>query len=57
MANNVLFLNIATILWAVNIAALTDEVGKPIVPNTLETVNAGVVMSAFDLHLILIIDG
>ena len=46
MANNSVFLNIATILWAVNIAALKDEAGKPIVPNTLEGVQAGIVMSA-----------
>jgi len=44
MANNSIFINIATILWAANIAALKDEAGKPIVPNTLETVNAGLVV-------------
>ena len=46
MANNAVFLNIATILWAVNIAPVKDETGKPIVPNTLEAVQAGIVMSA-----------
>jgi len=46
MANNSVFFNIATILWAVNIAAVKDEAGKPIVPNTLEAVIAGIVMSA-----------
>ena len=36
MANNSLFLNIATILWAANISAWKDEGGKPILPDTLE---------------------
>ena len=53
MANNSGFINIATILWAANIAALMDEAGKPIVPNTMETVNAGTVVLAFIRHLIL----
>ena len=44
MANNSIFINIATILWAANVAAVKDEAGKPIIPNTLETVNAGVVV-------------
>ena len=53
MANNSVFINIATILWAVNIAALKDEAGKPIVPDTLETVNTGVVALVFIYHLVL----
>jgi len=57
MANNAIFLNMATMLWAVNIAALIDEAGKPIIPNTLETVNAGIAMSAFNLRFLLITDG
>ena len=44
MANNWIFINVATVLWAANIVALKDEAGKPIIPNTLETVNAGVVV-------------
>ena len=46
MANNSVFINIAAVLWATNIVAVKDEAGKPIVPNTLETVNAGVVVLA-----------
>ena len=44
MANNSVFINVATILWAANVAALKDEAGKSIVPNTLKTINAGIVM-------------
>ena len=40
MANNVLFANIATLLWAVNISAPKDEKGKPILPDTMNT-NSG----------------
>ena len=43
MANNALFINIATILWAADISAVKDEAGKPIIPNTLETVIGGTV--------------
>jgi len=50
MANNSVFINIATILWAANVTAPKDEAGKPIVPDTLETVNAGLVMLAFIYH-------
>ena len=49
MANNAIFINVATILWAANITALKDEAGKPIIPNTLETVNAGVVVLALSI--------
>ena len=38
MANNSLFLNIATVLWAANISARKDEAGNPILPDTLETI-------------------
>jgi len=44
MANNSVFLNITTILWAANISAMKDGAGKPIVPNTLESVNAALVL-------------
>ena len=47
MANNSVFINVAMILWAANVAALKDEAGKPIVPDTLEAVNAGTVVLAF----------
>ena len=36
MANNSLFLNIATVLWAANISAGKDEGGNPILPDILE---------------------
>ena len=36
MANDAVFLNIATILWAANISARKDEAGNPILPDTLE---------------------
>ena len=49
MANNSVFINIATILWAANVVALKDEAGKPIVPDLLETVNAGLVMLALSI--------
>ena len=42
MANASLFINIASILSAANISPLKDEAGKPIIPDTLETVNAAV---------------
>jgi hypothetical protein len=38
MANNSLFLNIATVLWAANISARKDEGGNPILPDTLEAI-------------------
>ena len=38
MANNSLFLNIATVLWAASISAQKDEEGNPILPDTLEAV-------------------
>ena len=44
MANTSLFINVASILWAANISPVHDEAGKPIIPDTLETVNSGVVM-------------
>ena len=49
MANNSVFINVAAILWAANIAAIKDEAGKPIVPNTLETVNAKVIVLALSI--------
>jgi hypothetical protein len=39
MANNALFINIATILWAANIAPVKDEMGQPIIPDTFQTLN------------------
>ena len=44
MANNSVFINVAMTLWAANVASLKDEAGKSIVPNTLETINAGIVV-------------
>ena len=38
MANNSLFLNIATVLWAANISAPKDEGENPIFPGTLESI-------------------
>ena len=38
MANNALFINITTILWAADISAVKDEAGQPMIPDTLETV-------------------
>ena len=38
MANNSLFLNMATVLWAVNNSARKDEGGNPILPDTLEAI-------------------
>jgi len=38
MANNSIFLNIATVLWAVNISAKKDEGGNPILPDTLDAI-------------------
>lgn len=43
MANNSVFLNIATVLWVANISAVKDDAGKPIIPNALESVNATLV--------------
>ena len=53
MANNSVFINIATVLWAVNVAALKDEAGKPIVPDTLGTINTGLVVLVFLYYLVL----
>jgi len=36
MANDALFIDISTVLWAANISAPKDETGKPIVPNTTD---------------------
>jgi len=44
MANTVLFINIASILWSANISPVKDDAGKPIIPDTLETVNSAVVV-------------
>ena len=38
MANDSLFLNIATVLWAANISARMDEGGNPILPDTLDSI-------------------
>ena len=43
-AMEILFIDIASILWAVNISAVKDEAGVPIIPDTMETVNAGAIM-------------
>ena len=47
MANNALFINIATLLWAANISAVKDRVGNPIIPDTLASLPGGVAMYAF----------
>lgn len=39
MANNSLFIAIATILWAAKISPVLDEAGKPVIPDTLEAVS------------------
>ena len=44
MANNALFIDIATLLWAANISALKDDEGKPIIPDTLDAVSGGLAM-------------
>ena len=44
MANNALFMNIATILWAADISAVIDKEGKPIIPDPGEAINTGVAM-------------
>ena len=44
MANNALFMNIATILWAADISAVRDKEGNPIVPDPGEAINAGLAM-------------
>jgi len=38
LANDSLFLNLATVLWAANISAQQDEGGNPIIPDTLDAV-------------------
>ncbi|KAF8634716.1 hypothetical protein AX17_004119 [Amanita inopinata Kibby_2008] len=40
VASNSLFINIACLLWAVNITPVNDETGWPIIPDTLETPSA-----------------
>ena len=50
MANNSLFLNIATVLWAVNISARKDEGGNPILPDTLDcTPGLGMLVASITL--------
>ena len=50
MANNSLFMNIATVLWAANISARKDEGGNPILPDTLEAIpGLGMLVSSSDL--------
>ena len=44
MANTALFIDVASILWAANISPVKDKAGKPIIPDTLETLNAGAVV-------------
>ena len=44
MANNALFINIASILWAADIVAVKDQAGKPIIPDTFDTVDYGGLM-------------
>ena len=44
MANNTVFLNVAAILWAATLSAVKDDAGKPIIPNTLESVEATIVL-------------
>jgi hypothetical protein len=39
MANNALFINIASILWAADISPIKDDEGTPIIPNTMETLS------------------
>ena len=46
-----LFINIASILWAVNIDSVKDEAGKPIIPDSLETM--GVIMWASSISLLM----
>ena len=44
MVNTALFINIASILWAANISPVKDDAGKPIIPDTLETLKAASVV-------------
>jgi len=44
MANNALFIDIATLLWAANIFAVKDKAGNPIVPDTLDATTGGLAM-------------
>lgn len=44
LANNTIFINIVTILWALKITPPKDSNGKPIIPNTDTVVNDGLVM-------------
>jgi hypothetical protein len=44
MANDSLFISIASILWAANISPAKDETGKDIIPDLLETVKGELVM-------------
>ena len=43
LAVRTLFIDIASLMWAFNIEAATDEGGKPILPSRLEMVDEGVV--------------
>ena len=53
MANNGIFINIAMVLWAANITAVSDKEGKPIIPDTFEAVNGGLAMSVLSEFLTL----
>jgi len=44
IANTSLFIDIASVLWALNINPVKDEAGKQIIPDTLESVNSGVII-------------
>jgi hypothetical protein len=37
MANNSLFIAIASILWAMTISPIKDEMGKLVIPDTMAT--------------------
>ena len=55
MANNSLFLNIATVLWAANISARRDEEGNPMLPDTLDaTPGLAALVSSIEYPLFLI---
>jgi hypothetical protein len=44
LANNTIFINIVTVLWALKIEPPKDFNGKAIIPNTDTVVNDGLVM-------------
>lgn len=44
MANESLFINIARILWALNIEKATDSQGNQIVPSRSDCIDGGVVV-------------